>query len=84
MFVLSFDDSIEEKQYTDSGELVCWHWDHVFKRSVKGVRFLTVLIEVRGMQLPCADSMFSSVENMQALKGKLNHNFIFTLKVIVK
>ena len=49
MFVLSFDDSIEEKQYTDSGELVCWHCDHVFKRSVKGVRFLTVLIEVKGM-----------------------------------
>ena len=80
MFVLSFDDFIEEKQYTDSSELVCWHCDHVFKRSVKGVCFLTVLIEVRCMRLPCAYSWFSSVENMQALKGKLNLNFLFALK----
>lgn len=34
--VLSFDDSIEEKPYTDESELICWHWDHVFNRSVKG------------------------------------------------
>lgn len=128
MVVLSFDDSIEKKQYTDSSELVFWHYDHVFKRSVKGVNFLTALIEVSGMRLPCAvefvkknmwvtdektgkqkrkasktknelfremiracadkcrfdyvlaDSWFSSVENMQALKGELNLNFIFALK----
>ena len=54
MVVLSFDDSIEEKQYTDSSELVCWHYDHVFKRSVKGVNFLTALVELNGMRLPCA------------------------------
>lgn len=54
MVVLSFDDSIEEKRYTDSSELVCWHYDHVFNRSVKGVNFLTALIDVGGMRLPCA------------------------------
>ena len=128
MVVLSFDDSIEEKQYTDSSELVCWHYDHVFKRSVKGVNFLTALVETGGMRLPCAvefvkkdlwvtdkktgkqkrtssktknelfremirdcaykcrfdyvlaDSWFSSVENMQAIKAELNLNFIFALK----
>ena len=26
--VLIFDDSIEEKPYTDENDLVCWHWDH--------------------------------------------------------
>jgi hypothetical protein len=52
--VLSFDDSIEEKPYTDESELICWHWDHVFNRSVKGVNFLTALVDVQGMRLPCA------------------------------
>lgn len=51
--VLSFDDSIEEKPYTDESELICWHWDHVFNRSVKGVNFLTALVDVQGMRLPC-------------------------------
>jgi len=54
MVILSFDDSIEEKQYTDESELNCWHYDHVFKRSVKGVNFLTALVEVSGMRLPCS------------------------------
>lgn len=52
--VLSFDDSIEEKHYSDVSELICWHYDHVFDRSVKGVNFLTALINVAGVRLPCA------------------------------
>ncbi len=52
--VLSFDDSIEEKYYSDQSELICWHYDHVFNRSVKGVNFLTALVNVGGMRLPCA------------------------------
>jgi hypothetical protein len=52
--ILSFDDSIEEKYYTDENELICWHFDHVFNRSVKGGNFLTALVEVGGMRLPCA------------------------------
>jgi len=51
--VLSFDDSIQEKQYTKESELNCWHYDHVFGRSVKGVNFLTALVEVGGMRVPC-------------------------------
>ena len=41
--VLIFDDSIEEKLYTDASELICWHWDHCFNRSIKGINFLTCL-----------------------------------------
>ena len=41
--VLVFDDSIEEKLYTDESELICWHWDHCFNRNVKGINFLTGL-----------------------------------------
>ena len=50
---MSFDYSIEEKRYTDESELNCWDFDHVFGMSVKGVNFLTALVEVGGMRLPC-------------------------------
>jgi len=33
--VLSFDDSIEEKRYTDQNEIITWHFDHTVGRSVK-------------------------------------------------
>ena len=52
IITLSFDDSIEEKLYTDESALNCWHYDHCFGRSVKGVNFLSALVEVGGMKLP--------------------------------
>jgi hypothetical protein len=52
--VLCFDDSIEEKRYTDESALICYHYDHTFNRSVKGVNFLTALIHTKGVSLPCA------------------------------
>lgn len=52
--VLSFDDAIEEKYYSDKSELICWHYDHVFNWSIKGVNFLTALVDVGGMRLQYA------------------------------
>ena len=52
--ILCFDDSIEEKMYSDESELICWHYDHVFGRNVKGVNFLTAMVDVGGAKLPVA------------------------------
>jgi Transposase DDE domain len=49
---LSFDDTIQEKHYTDESALNCWHFDHTKGRSVKGVNMLSALLEVSGMRLP--------------------------------
>ncbi|MCP4049765.1 MAG: transposase [bacterium] len=38
---LIFDDTIIEKPYTDENDLICWHWDHSKKHSVKGINLLT-------------------------------------------
>lgn len=51
---LIFDDSIEEKYYSDENEVICWHYDHVFQRNVKGVNFLTALLDIGNARLPCA------------------------------
>jgi DDE superfamily endonuclease len=51
---LSFDDSIEAKPYSDESELICWHFDHSINRSVKGVNFLSALVQTADMRLPCA------------------------------
>jgi len=39
LVVICFDDSIEEKRYTDESELMSWHFDHTVNRAVKGVNF---------------------------------------------
>jgi hypothetical protein len=35
--VLIFDDTIQEKAWTDENELMCWHYDHVSGRNVRGI-----------------------------------------------
>jgi hypothetical protein len=52
--VLIFDDTIQEKPYTDENELVCWHFDHTKSRSVKGVNLLNCLYHASGVSLPVA------------------------------
>jgi hypothetical protein len=52
--VLIFDDTIQEKPYTDENELVCWHFDHAQGRSVKGINLLNCLYHVGGVSLPVA------------------------------
>ena len=41
--ILIFEDTIEEKPYTDENEIVCWHFDHAKNRSVKGINILSAL-----------------------------------------
>jgi hypothetical protein len=50
--VMIVDDSITEKPHTDENEIVCWHFDHVHRRTVKGINFITVLYEAQGITLP--------------------------------
>ncbi|MBC8135819.1 MAG: transposase [Fibrella sp.] len=49
---LIFDDTIQEKPYTDSNELICTHFDHVENRFIKGVNLLTALYYSRDVSLP--------------------------------
>ncbi|MGI8420553.1 MAG: IS701 family transposase [Candidatus Levyibacteriota bacterium] len=50
--VLIVDDTIEEKQYTDESELITWHFDHTFGRSVKGVNILSLLYHNQAVTIP--------------------------------
>lgn len=52
--VLIFDDTIEEKPYTDENEIVCWHYDHSKKRNVKGINILSALVRYGDVALPVA------------------------------
>ena len=69
--VLIFDDSIEEKKYTDVNELIQWHYDHTVSRSVKGVNFLTALYHSSEMSLPVCVDFVRKTKPFITNKGKL-------------
>jgi len=60
--VLIFDDTIEEKPYTDENEIICWHWDHSKSRNVKGINFITALYENQGQSLPVSFDIVEKTE----------------------
>ena len=52
--VLIFDDTIEEKAWTDESELMCWHFDHCSGRTVRGINLLNALYHCNGTSIPVA------------------------------
>jgi len=48
---LIFDDTILEKPYTDENDMICWHWDHSKKKSVKGVNMLNAFYHTQNSQM---------------------------------
>ena len=60
--ILIFDDTIEEKPYTDENEIVCWHFDHAQNRSVKGINILSALVRYDDVALPVAYELVRKTE----------------------
>lgn len=52
--VLIFDDTIQEKAWTDESDLICWHYDHCSGRTVKGINLLNALYHCGGRSIPVA------------------------------
>jgi hypothetical protein len=68
--VLVIDDSIAEKPYTDENAIVCWHWDHVQSRRVKGINFLSALYHSQGQSLPVGYALVAKTEHYLDPTGK--------------
>lgn len=68
--VVSVDDSIVEKPYTDENDLICWHYDHSKGRTIKGINFITALYEVEGVTLPATFRLVTKTEKYIDKNGK--------------
>ncbi|MFH1253235.1 MAG: transposase, partial [Candidatus Uhrbacteria bacterium] len=69
--ILIFDDTIEEKMYTDENDMITWHFDHVFGRSVKGVNLLSCLYHVKDINIPVQFELIKkTIETTDKKTGK--------------
>ncbi|MEM6784120.1 MAG: transposase [Bacteroidota bacterium] len=70
--VLIFDDTIEEKPYTDENDIVAWHFDHTKGRSVKGINLVTALYGTPTVNVPVSFAVVAKTEAYTDQKtGKL-------------
>lgn len=51
---LIFDDTIQEKKWTDENEIMCWHFDHNAGKSVSGINLLNALYYSNNVSIPVA------------------------------
>lgn len=52
--VLIFDDTVEEKEYTDENDIIVWHFDHSKGRNLKGMNILSGLYHNAAGTIPIA------------------------------
>jgi hypothetical protein len=73
--VLIFDDTIQEKAWTDENEVMCWHFDHCSGRSVRGINLLNALYYCSGVSIPVAFELvrkplqFSDIKTRQVKRA---------------
>lgn len=51
---LIFDDTIQEKEYSQENEVISWHYDHTKGTTVKGVNILSCIYYVPDITIPVA------------------------------
>ena len=68
--VLIVDDTIQEKLYSDENNLIAWHFDHTFGRSVKGINLLNFVYHVGYISLPVAYQLIEKLIQYTDLKTK--------------
>jgi len=68
--VLIFDDTVQEKPYTDENEIMCWHYDHSKGRSVQGFNLFNCLYYVEGISIPVAFELISKPVQYSDLKTR--------------
>lgn len=51
---LIFDDTVEEKEYTDENDIIAWHYDHSKGRSLKGINILSGIYHNEAGTVPIA------------------------------
>lgn len=81
--VLIIDESIEAKPYTDENELICWHYDHVTGKNIKGVAMLTGLYHSGEVSVPVGAEFVTkpiktiNKQGKQVRKSRIGKNELF-------
>ena len=67
---LIFDDTIQEKKWTDENEIMCWHYDHTVGKSVRGINMLNALYYSNEVSIPITFEIVKKPIRYSDLKTK--------------
>jgi len=67
---LIFDDTIQEKKYTDVNDIICYHYDHCLGRTVKGVNILSCIYNAENISIPVSFEIIKKPLELDEKTGK--------------
>lgn len=62
--VLIIDDSVEEKEWSEESDIICWRYDHRENKMVKGINIINLIYFSRGVTLPIAFEAIKKTETV--------------------
>ena len=88
--VLIFDDTLGEKPYTDENEQICWHYDHVKHRNIKGFNLLNCVYSTGEVTLPVGfdlvkkPTLFSDIKTKKTKrKAEITKNELMRQRLLI-
>ncbi|APS56585.1 hypothetical protein [Piscirickettsia salmonis] len=76
--VLSLDDTVEEKPYTDENDVVCWHYSHSKSAHVKGINILTSMVTYKKTSVPIGyETVLKDIKFTDLKDRKERENLIY-------
>ena len=88
--MIIFDDTLGEKPYTDENELICWHYDHVKHRHVKGFNLLNCVYSTNEATLPIGfdlvkkPTLFSDIKTQKTKrKAEITKNELMRQRLLI-
>ncbi len=67
---LIFDDTVQEKKWTDESEMMCWHFDHTVGKSVRGINMLNALYYSKDVSIPIAFEIIKKPTKFSDIKTR--------------
>jgi hypothetical protein len=67
---LIFDDTVQEKKWTDESDIMCWHFDHTVGKSVRGINMLNALYYSNEVSVPVSFEIVAKPIQFSDLKTR--------------
>ena len=81
---LIFDDTVEEKKWTDESEIMCWHFDHTVGKSVRGINMLNALYYSKETSIPLSFEIIKKYQYCEIETRKVKRKAVITKNELMR
>ena len=81
---LIFDDTVQEKKWTDESDIMCWHFDHTVGKSVRGINMLNALYYSSGVSIPIAFEIIKKYQYSDITTKEVKRKAIITKNELMR